>query len=459
MYSLLIILLGIAPAFLLFASSRSAGIGPPPLKVMGWTVVLGYTLKSFYLSAAVVYDLPFRPDWLAFDIVHLGQFAVTIAILCLIAGYAFASERLKESTFMVRPPGRPMISPKLYYYPILAISFGLLVAFFVKMGFVEQIMSLRFFSKKFFIDEFGNRNSLGMLSIGGDFILVFFVYYFALTKKFSFFSVYSLMLYFLIITHILGSKRNAVLMIVILMIIVLSTKGIHKSIFKKLGRIAVVCGLLIIITFASQIRSSGQDGNSLGQLNIGKAVGITLIHAFEGAYFMDPAKTAVIVDRVGDDVDYLYGSSIAGLFIAPVPRLIWPEKPIVRAGPFVAQELMNFQSTAGVPPGVVGELYLNFGWFGILIGMPLIGMLMAYLWHLHKRSDNRDLSIIRYAFYMISFVYLFTVEFTAASIIAIKFIIAMRLIEPYWRQQLRKQSRSTTFRPRTPANAILQPGE
>lgn len=75
--------------------------------------------------------------------------------------------------------------------------------------------------------------------------------------------------------------------------------------------------------------------------------------------------TTAVLGRVPQDVNYIYGSSYVALLTLPVPRKLWPGKP-VQVGGRMGEAF--FSSTAGMPPGVIGEAYWNFG----LLGVPLV---------------------------------------------------------------------------------------
>jgi hypothetical protein len=85
-----------------------------------------------------------------------------------------------------------------------------------------------------------------------------------------------------------------------------------------------------------------------------------------------------ITNRVGKDVDYQYGYTLGLLFNGLIPRIIWPDKPDSSVG-----QLFNRQFGISADPDTyisathLGELYWNFGWPGIIVGMFAIGLLLG----------------------------------------------------------------------------------
>ena len=76
----------------------------------------------------------------------------------------------------------------------------------------------------------------------------------------------------------------------------------------------------------------------------------------------------------------LYGETYLDVVLFTVPRSIWPDKPAA-----FSKAVADYVTNNGndVPPGVIGELYINFHVFGIVGGMFLLGCLMAII---HQRT-------------------------------------------------------------------------
>ena len=74
----------------------------------------------------------------------------------------------------------------------------------------------------------------------------------------------------------------------------------------------------------------------------------------------DLGKTLLVTDAVPAKLPYEYGQTIVTYVVAPIPRAVWPEKPVVSPGPTIGKKIYNLGRT-GVPPGMVAELAWNFG--------------------------------------------------------------------------------------------------
>lgn len=69
-----------------------------------------------------------------------------------------------------------------------------------------------------------------------------------------------------------------------------------------------------------------------------------------------------------------------------VPRVIWPSKPVVHLGAMITHLYLgkDIQSSSAVTP--FGDLYMNFGLPGILIGMLLLGSLYRVIYGWLRRN-------------------------------------------------------------------------
>lgn len=89
-------------------------------------------------------------------------------------------------------------------------------------------------------------------------------------------------------------------------------------------------------------------------------------------------KTAHIINAVPETLDFQYGKTLTRWLAAPIPREVWPDKPVIHPGPIIGNRIYG-QRVAGVPPGLIAELWWNFGWFGIFPGAFVFGGMLRWL--------------------------------------------------------------------------------
>jgi hypothetical protein len=121
---------------------------------------------------------------------------------------------------------------------------------------------------------------------------------------------------------------------------------------------------------------SGSDNTSQKKDNIGSSTDSTIERTAHIIIFSN------IVDETPKLVPYWGGATYLPLFTSYVPRALWPEKPIENTGNVFGRRYRYIASndfgTSINLPWIV-EMYANFGNLGVLIGMPLVGLLLAFL--------------------------------------------------------------------------------
>ena len=99
------------------------------------------------------------------------------------------------------------------------------------------------------------------------------------------------------------------------------------------------------------------------------------------------------------------GASLEYLKFALVPRFIWPDKPLIQPGAWFAYRIgrgyIDYQGRYrnAINTTAYGELYMNYGWFGVLAGGLLFGFIISLFWsttHFWDEEDNFMGSIFGY---------------------------------------------------------------
>lgn len=91
---------------------------------------------------------------------------------------------------------------------------------------------------------------------------------------------------------------------------------------------------------------------------------------------------AQAVDKTGSAVDFLYGETYLSGFSQLVPRFLWPDKPALNVGNEIGRQYGQIPSSdlvTSISPSQVGELYMNFAFLGVVIGMFLWGCAAAWI--------------------------------------------------------------------------------
>ncbi|MGO9513652.1 MAG: hypothetical protein ACLP2F_08430 [Steroidobacteraceae bacterium] len=88
------------------------------------------------------------------------------------------------------------------------------------------------------------------------------------------------------------------------------------------------------------------------------------------------ASVQMIVDKTGYEVPFQHGYTLTPILSTFLPRILWSDKPDIPTGQIVNKVFhVTEQEETYISPSHLGELYWNFGWPGVVIGMPIIGLL------------------------------------------------------------------------------------
>lgn len=122
----------------------------------------------------------------------------------------------------------------------------------------------------------------------------------------------------------------------------------------------------------------------------------------------------LIVARTGVDVRYQSGHTLVPLLAVFIPRLIWPSKPDVPTGRVMNKEFnLSEQEETYISPSHLGELYWNYGWPGVLLGMPVIGLILGYV---GKRCDLSERTNLTRILILVATIQLLVLGFESAIV-------------------------------------------
>ncbi|NEP15242.1 MAG: oligosaccharide repeat unit polymerase [Symploca sp. SIO2C1] len=111
--------------------------------------------------------------------------------------------------------------------------------------------------------------------------------------------------------------------------------------------------------------------------------------------------TLAILGNVPKRFDFLYGESYVTIVTFPIPRALWSNKPR-GIGARVGTQLFGTEN-AGIPPGMVGEGYWNFGISGVILIHALFGCFHQWLVKVFKAYHKESVFV---AFYLYILVFL-----------------------------------------------------
>lgn len=109
---------------------------------------------------------------------------------------------------------------------------------------------------------------------------------------------------------------------------------------------------------------------------------------------------AGIIAQTPEPHGYLWGRDF--YLIVPwalIPRAVWSDKPYPQDGDIFDIKYWNLWKGANAGPPFIGDLYMNFGLPGILIGMFLTGILLRFIYlYLVKNTNASSPGLLFYTF-------------------------------------------------------------
>lgn len=301
-----------------------------------------------------------------FSILLYGNMALLLSVVSFSFGYL----SLEGRSFVGWERLIPDFSFKWLQILVVVISLFLVFLYFKKQDVFGFLLSGGLSVKKYFITDDGVRTSLTFLTIGGDFLYVLFcVRYFRVgrLKRVGFFYWGVLFLSFLV--PFFSSTRSGLILYLLGLVVIYAY--INKAVsLKKMMVFSILAIFLIGILGALRDVSRGGQGG----VSVVSSVETAVSHLLERPYLLSVDKLSFIVSRSSDRDILLLGESFASIVFLPIPRLFWEDKPSVRVGQFVGKNIYDRGNHSGVPPTFIGELFINFGWVGVVLGMFAFGV-------------------------------------------------------------------------------------
>lgn len=175
------------------------------------------------------------------------------------------------------------------------------------------------------------------------------------------------------------------------------------------------------IALALQSRSKVTEGKSEGYR----------MPSFLGRNDIKPT-IETLVARLGEEARYQDGYTLELFFIALVPRMLWEDKPNISVGQLFNRELhLSENPDVFLSPSFVGDLYWNFGWTGIVCGMPVFGLLLGFV---NRRCDMAHHRSVARLLVLATTIYMFCVRLEDG--IAMEAIMWFRTLGAIWLMNL-----------------------
>lgn len=373
--------------------SGSLELFSPPI-VFAAFVVIGVLMRSIHFTFSNGAGL-FEGIESADDLIY-GYMATGLALTSYCLGYIVVGRKVIKLNL---PTMR--VKSKVFLYVLIIYSTIALAYYYHMIGVFDNVLGKGPFVSRFYITNNEERSSLTFLTWGADILYVVFLFKLSVSEKYGKLKYRDyLFLVVPLFTAMVTTNRGDMILYIIGVMCVKYSLTKHKFPFLKFSLI-----LVLIIGGLGAIRGQVQSSTIGVEAEKKSFISTTYEHLMTRPYHMAIDKTSLVVLKTIEKNLYLFGQSFVAIIYAPIPRVLWSEKPRVRVGPWVAKEIYERKNQSGVPPGLIGELFLNFAWPGVFIGMLLYGVTCRLVYNAHKlQSSISDNCRVFYAIFLVSFV-------------------------------------------------------
>ncbi len=368
-------ILSIIPFFLLLFGMHKSLLSSPAF----W-VFICFFIGSF---TEIIYFVFFRSSeynyWLndrnfignSLSYIIPAQIAACLAAWSYFLGYLIKTNKTE-------PHGHQTPFPEMSYAWVVLITTGSLAVFFLTfiLFFAELGLSWKdlFKSSKRFLEVDGQHPSqfsyllysVIKLTRAGFYVSLLYL----VSQKRSNFILFLFILSGATIVYFqffLSARMQLIFVFLDMMILYIYFNG--KINFSKILAVSlVIFPVLVVMT-----NQRSQTDDSAGQSSAIASVGRAATEFYEYRYFVDVPKIKQIILAYDKELPFFYGRSFYEVFLNSLPVFMY-ERSVDnrRVGKELANEVFD-EPNNDVPPGYLGELYINFGYAGIALGFLLLG--------------------------------------------------------------------------------------
>lgn len=228
----------------------------------------------------------------------------------------------------------------------------------------------------------------GLLSLMSQWVILYPMVRLYIFRKLDFYIIFFILLAFF--GGILSGTSTAILVILLPFLILYfhSNGPISSKLFLLFGFTGYI--ILSVLRFARFAVAQYLHGGSINFINFIISSGNSNLDSMklsvQGSIDGFSPMLSIITHYSGIQQAYhLYGQSYLASFVQLIPGILAPWKsnflsnsrPDFVLGHYLATLAHNYNSTTLLPSGFVGEAYLNFGIFGVIIISAVLGVFMA----------------------------------------------------------------------------------
>lgn len=220
----------------------------------------------------------------------------------------------------------------------------------------------------------------------------------------------------LLLTGSRSSLVIGVLIFVLVLFILSASKGIAHLKKVTIAFALVGVGLLAALTSLGVVRQSIMGSTDFDQITMHvDDRSSSLLEVF------GTNENLLWMFDNPDRVHHLFGASYASVLVGPYPRSLWVNKP-TGAGPILknwiapgSYDLGTGENISSYTTGFMSEAFMNFGWFGVVIGPVILALMCLLFSHLVRRISS-EIGLVCWAVVSLRFMGFVNAEFYGVCI-------------------------------------------
>lgn len=240
---------------------------------------------------------------------------------------------------------------------------------------------------------------------------------------------------------VFDAKGLTMIAAVLLIITTILVRGKLPLLWIAAAALFVVLAFPVLQAYRSVVHQSDRSSRAQTAQHLGEAIEKSLQNTDKVNTGRDRAQTfiertgvkhsvEIIVDGTAAGVAFQRGATFAPIVAAFVPRVFWPDKPNVETGKLIVKEFhISDSEDLNYSPTHIGELYWNFGWPGVLIGMTVIGCLFGVVGARTSMLEVKSVTRLLVAMVTIKLLILeFEGVFAAAYVVWLRSLAAIAIL-------------------------------
>lgn len=383
---------------------------------------------SFMQFVSYVPGIMFFKKHLGIDLELINTFYVFLSqvIILLITTFVINmyDNRVKSKNSLYHIKHREGIN--MDFIGIVLFGLGLIASVY----FIHISGGVRYILSNTNNDYFSGRSYLYSLQ---QLMVIGMLFFFSRKVKINFFLVFVTFLIYSGI-QIIFTKRAPIMEAFMLLVFASNYRNKRiqiKSLFKPQILILIFTFTLIIITLPVLRNPAGFSTYSSPFAMISESVKNSGRIFEEYSY---TSRDAFVYTHYNTD-NFYYGRSFLNFFTAPLPSSLFPWKPPVDDGVYLANYVGGYYISPpsnqypinnSFPFSSQGSMYANFGILGIIYGSILISLLYAYIYRVLKESDYDIFMIFIYQIVIYKFAFS-SKNITQSLIMIVLIMIAFKI--------------------------------